>query len=182
MVDIPAIAKSLDDGEYVDVYSISHPFTRGVLGQLMKHLPVLYDAQNGYYKDSINTNVSEFIVRHLTKLQIIKEPRDLSMSEALASKNVVQKLLELLTTFPDLKDELGGLFATIIDGNAVQLESLDNEDIRDGLEDLFRAIGMENSAEGYALPEGRRSELVKEALEHLSGAFEAYASSVAAQQ
>ena len=182
MVDIPAIAKSLDDGEYVDVYSISHPFTRGVLGQLMKHLPVLYDAQNGYYKDSINTNVSEFIVQHLTKLQIIKEPRDLSMSESLASKNVVQKLLELLTTFPDLKDELGGLFATIIDGNAVQLESLDNEDIRDGLEDLFRAIGMENSAEGYALPEGRRSELVKEALEHLSGAFEAYASSVAVQQ
>jgi len=171
MNELPLIMKSLDDGEYVDVYSITKKFTRDIVAKLMKHLPVLYDPAQGFYKDSINTNVSDYIVRELTKQQIVKAPNELSMSEALASKNVVHKLMELLSNFPDLKGELGGLFGTIIDGHSVQLDSLDNEDIRDGLEDLFRAIGMENSADGFTLPEGRRSDLVREALEHLNNAF-----------
>lgn len=174
MTEIPLIVKSLDDGEYIDVYSITKKFTREIVAQLMKHLPVLYDPAHGFYKDSINTNVSEYVVRELTKQQIVKAPNDLSMSEALASKNVVHKLVELLMNFPDLKGELGGLFGTIIDGHSVQLDSLDNEDIRDGLEDLFRAIGMENSADGFTLPEGRRSDLVREALEHLNNTFSAF--------
>jgi hypothetical protein len=174
MKDIPTVLKALDDGEFVDVNEVSNPTSREILTNLMRYLPVLYNHGNGWYKETLHTKVTQYVVSQLEKEQHIKDGSELTMSESLASKNVMLKLMVLLETFPDLKGELGSLFATILGGDAIQVDSLDNEDIRDGLEDIFRAIGLERTADGYSIPQGRKTELVTEALQHLVTAFESY--------
>lgn len=171
ITDLCEIMKSLDDGEYVDVSNISNTTTKAFLTRLMKHIPVVYDHSNGWYKESQHTNVSSYVHKRLSDCGAVRPANELSMSESLSSKNVMLKLLELLNSFPDLKEEFGGLVETLLDGNGVQLESLDNEDIRDGLESLFKAIGLENSREGYSVPEGKKGQLVSEALQHIRHVF-----------
>jgi hypothetical protein len=174
MKDIPTVLKALDDGEFVDVNEVSDATSRELLTNLMRYLPVLYNHGNGWYKETLHTKVTQYVLSQLEKVQHIKDGSELTMSESLASKNVMLKLMVLLETFPDLKGELGGLFATLLGGDAIQVDSLDNEDIRDGLEDIFRAIGLERTADGYSIPQGRKTELVTEALQHLGTVFESY--------
>jgi hypothetical protein len=174
MKDIPTVLKALDDGEFVDVNEVSDATSRELLTILMRYLPVLYNHGNGWYKETLHTKVTQYVLSQLEKVQHIKDGSELTMSESLASKNVMLKLMVLLETFPDLKGELGGLFATLLGGDAIQVDSLDNEDIRDGLEDIFRAIGLERTADGYSIPQGRKTELVTEALQHLGTVFESY--------
>jgi hypothetical protein len=182
MSELPQVLKSLDDGEYVDISAIRDSMARSILGELMHLLPVLYNEPNGWYKRTENTNVTKQVLSELQSQHVILPATDLSMSQSLASKNVMLKLMVLLSSFPDLKGEFSGLLATLLDGNAIQVEALDNEDIRDGLEDIFKAMGLERTADGYGIPEGRKEELVREAIEHLVEVFKSHDNADAARR
>jgi hypothetical protein len=182
MSELSLVLKSLDDGEYVDISAIRDSATKTALGELMRLLPVLYNEPNGWYKQTERTNVTQYVLSELLTHHAILPATDLSMSQSLASKNVMLKLMVLLSSFPDLKGEFSGLLSTLLDGNAIQVDALDNEDIRDGLEDIFKAMGLERTREGYGIPEGRKEELVREAIEHLVEVFDSYDTEDAARR
>jgi hypothetical protein len=172
--EIPHIAKSLDDGEYITVETIGDTVLKSFLSKLLTFLPVLFDPNNGWYKNARHVNVSAVIMQLLSNEGSIRKPSAMNMSESYASQNTTTKLLSLVTKFPDLKGELQGLLTSVIQGSCVQLDDLDNEDIRDALEEFFRAVGLECSASGYGLPEGRRHDMIKEAMGHLAYVFAQY--------
>ena len=174
MTDLPMISKSLDDGEYVDISNISDEGMRKTLQNMMKFLPVLYNESNGWYKETQSTNITNYILKQLQTEGSIKLQNDLSMSETVASKNVTLKLMILLQKIPELKLELESLFDTLLNGNSIQVDDLENEDIRDGLEDIFHAIGLVRTKDGFTIPEGKKEELISEIIELIKNVFSKY--------
>jgi len=169
--DLPSIAKSLDVGEYVALDQIRDQRRRTALVGLMSFLPVRQDSQ-GWCKATEHTEVSASLMGALCEAGAAKLPRELSESESLSTRYASTNLLGILESFPDLRFELRGLLGALSEGSAVDLEELENEDIREVLEKLFRVMGLTYSPEGYSLPQGWKRESVCGVLEHTGAVFE----------
>lgn len=101
-----------------------------------------------------------------------KPPAELpEPSEATISVDIEEQVNELLRQFgsEQLGPELAGLCCMILEGRIISLESLPNAELREGLEKLFAAVGLEQSEMepddedegpelGYALPDTNETE------------------------
>ena len=153
LTDLISMVVSLDQGEYVRISDISSVFIREYYTSLMLNLPVKLHSTMGWYKETIDTSVSERINGYFERYHAIKQPTSRSISMIPINQSYLIRLLALLEQFPELKADMPMLCQNILDGNAVQLDDLENEDIYEGLERLFKVLGLEYSEAGYGLPE-----------------------------
>ncbi len=175
--DFVAMVTALEGGEYVNVANISNIKFRSSLTRLMQYLPVSENV-NGYFKREPAISVSGSILKLLLDAGAIKQPTQLSNSERLASQQFPLLLRNLMNEFPDIKVAFPVLLAHIMDDNAVQLEDIENEDVREGLEKLFRCLDLSCGADGFSLPtDARKRESVLECLHLVSAAFSNYSRS-----
>merc|ERR1719223_1777771 len=68
--------------------------------------------------------------------------------------------MTLLSSYPELKVEFPHLLTVLQNGNCIDLDDVDNESIREGLERVFKSLELVNTDTGYSLPEGRKQETV----------------------
>lgn len=117
MNDVIDILIALHKGEYIVIEYITNQHLKSFLEELMKYLPVLYNPQYGWYKDSQSTDIINSLIKHIYISNTIKlKKEDLTMSESIASTHVMMKLLLLLEKYPELVLELAPMFQNIYDG------------------------------------------------------------------
>lgn len=171
--DFPLMVNALDSGESVNIDSISDPSFRAILNQIMRCLPLEHSYEFGFYRKENTKPIGGNILKQLLDAGCIRQPTELNSSERLASQHVPLVVLNLLASFPALKGDMMGLLTNLKSGNAVQLEDIENDGIREGLEKLFKGLELVYSSRSgsYELPEGRRGDLVEDAINHLLEVF-----------
>ena len=184
--EIHMIIKALDDGEYVDIegetteYSfLSDPQNKSLVLQLMHCLPVLHKVNHGWYKDSATTDVKGYVTNSLVSINVVRPlGQQLSMSESMASTQILSKLRLFMSRYPSLIVELLPIFGSLHEGNAVQLDDIEDEDVREELGGMFRALQLQLDAEeGYSLPNSSRQTLIREVLDHIMYMLQSYETS-----
>jgi len=183
--EIHMIIKALHDGEYVDIEetreyaSLSDPENKSLVHQLMYCLPVLYKTNCGWYKDSATTDVKGYVTKSLISINVLRPlDQQLSMSESMASTQILSKLRHFMSRYPSLIVELIPIFDSLHGGNAVQVDDIEDEEVREELEGVFRALQLELDAhEGYSLPSSSRQTLIREVLEHIMYMLQSYETS-----
>ncbi len=161
--EIHMIIKALDDGEYVDIEgetteysSLSDPQNKSLVLQLMHCLPVLHKVNHGWYKDSATTDVKGYVTNSLVSINIVRPlGQQLSMSESMASTQILSKLRLFMSRYPSLIVELLTIFGS-----------------------LFRALQLQLDAkEGYSLPNSSRQTLIRDVLDHIMYMLQSYETS-----
>ncbi len=78
----------------------------------------------------------------------------------MASTQILSKLRLFMSRYPSLIVELLPIFGSLHEGNAVQLDDIEDEDVREELGGVFRALQLQLDAEeGYSLPNSSRQTL-----------------------
>jgi hypothetical protein len=156
---------SLDAGQCISLESISNKEQRALLESIAKALPLEYDANHKlWYKPESIPSISQHILNTLLTNKNIKQPTTLSMSETFASQQAPLAYISLLASYPTLNAEFPPLLSVLLTGNAIDIENIENEALKEGLEKLFRCLNLANTDEGYCLPEDGKRPVVREAL------------------
>jgi hypothetical protein len=166
LFELPLLISTLDSGQYVELKRISNDSLRSYLSDLMQFLPVEYLDGKGWLKNSSTKSISGFMLKEMINLKSIKQPNDLDYSERLSSTKPPIVLHDILLNFPSIKNEFSTLIENLLDGNAVQLNDIEDEEIRKSLENFFISIELEYSKlTGYAVPdEKKKKEIVLKTL------------------
>ncbi len=173
LADFPAILNALDSGEYVNTNNITNETFRNSLNRIMTLIPTVdIHPQLGWYKKERSLSVSGSILKTLLDDKTIKQPTSIDGSERIASQQAPSLVLKLISEFPDLKNDFPSLLLSILDGNAVQLDDIENEDVRFGLEKLFLCLELTSTRDGFALPEGKKQAVVMASLKHILRSFD----------
>ena len=152
--DFPSIIASLDSGESVNVEAIQDIGLRDALTNVLRCLPVKYEQHSGWYKLPEVVSVGGILLMELLNAGSIKQPSALSEAETLASRTAPLRLLTMLGRFPELRADLPGLLDSLLDGQALQLDGLENQEVADQLTQLLRALGVVETIDGLSLPTG----------------------------
>jgi len=152
--DFPSIIASLDSGESVNVEAIQDIGLRDALTNVLRCLPVKYEQHSGWYKLPEVASVGGILLMELLNAGSIKQPSALSEAETLASRTAPLRLLTMLGRFPELRADLPGLLDSLLDGQALQLDGLENQEVADQLTQFLRAIGVVETIDGLSLPTG----------------------------
>ena len=186
IVELPSMLSSLDNGEAVNVEAISHEGKRAYLRELMeRHLPVLLQPQalgGGWCKQQGLASLSDFVVMTLRSTKQIVQPAALTNAQAQASRTTPLYLLSLLEKCPSvpkrqqLVRELCSVFEHLLNGNTVQLDGLEDEDVAEGLERLLRSLQVPRCGEeGFAVGNDETTgEAVRLLLSSLQSAVETW--------
>lgn len=168
--DFPAMISTIDSGQAVNINKISDKKKASILNRIFSCLPLVNDPNHGWYYNNSKTGekVSSIILKKLLEEKVIKQPKVLNQSELLASQKAPLALLELFSKFPELLNEIPTLLSSLLDGKAIDVEDIENEDVRDGLESLFKSLDLAFDS-GYVLPSDSRRAIAIEALESLKG-------------
>ncbi len=165
--DIPAMIASLDTGESVNTDAIKDAHMREELVKILRCLPLQYESRSGWYKRPEIVSVGGVLLMELLDAGSIKQPGVLNEAEALASRSAPQRLLTLLASFPELRLELPMLFDSLLDGQALQVDGMDNIDVAAGLRLLLRSLGLLESVDGWSIPAGPEKVSVMRSLKSL---------------
>ena len=162
--DFPAMISTMDSGQSVNISKISDKKKASILNKLFSYLPLINDPNYGWcYNNPNGEKISSIILKKLLEEKAIKQPKELNQGEVLASQKAPLALLELFTNFPELLSEMPILLSNLLDGKAVDVEDIENEDVRDGLEKLFKSLDLAIDS-GYVLPYDSRRSAAFEAL------------------
>ena len=157
LTELPQMLAALDQGEVVNVGAIRDAGKRTFLHELFQtHLPVLetQGGTGGWSKQPQIASLSGYTLMDLLSCSAIAQPAKLSPPQLLASRSLPLHLLNLLEAFPQLLPELPALFTSILDGQGVVLDGLENEDIAEALARVFASVGLVNGADGWGLGGG----------------------------
>eukprot|EP01041_Mallomonas_annulata_P001561 gene1561-3016_t len=174
---LPTIINALDNGQVIHTNSISSIEIRNFLEKLFKALPLEKSNAGGWLRKKDALSVSGFIMVQLLDFGSIVQPGDLSQSRSI-SVRAASYLIDTITSFPSLKCELGPLIHNIIDGSAVDLNGIENEEVSNKLERLFQILDLEliennDENDGYRIPK-KNYTVIKEALENIVQIFDKY--------
>jgi hypothetical protein len=171
--ELPSIISAFDANQAINISGISNNSVREYLTELMQLLPVVHDDDCGWSKKTDVKSVSGFILNELLKVRAIVQPTELSSSQQKASRIPPVNLQELLGSFPELTAELPLLLEKIIDGDGVQLASIENSDVRHKLCSLMEALGAEEDEDGAHSIDNSSppNKISKEAFQHFLNAF-----------
>lgn len=165
--DFPAMISTIDSGQAVNIYKISDKKKAFILNKLFSCLPLINDSNYGWHSNSkTGEKISSIILKKLLEEKVIKQPKELNQSELLASQKAPSTLLVLVSNFPELLNEIPTLLSSLLDGKAIDVEDIENEDVRDGLESLFKSLDLAFDS-GYVLPSDSRRTVTFGALESL---------------
>lgn len=171
--DFPAMIASMDSGQYVNIDNISDKKKSDLLHRIFSCLPgvISKDSNYGWHAINADDKVSSHILKTLLNDSVIKQPKELSQSETVASQKAPLLLLELLSKFPELLQEIPTLLTTLLDGNTIDVEDIENEDVRESLELLFKSLDLEYD-DGYKIPSDGNKVIVTKAIEAIHGIFD----------
>lgn len=171
--ELPMMITALDNFEYLKTDRISNTELKLFLDALMKELDVEYDTLRGWSRREGSTKINETVVSSLVKCEVIFQPKDLTISETLSLRSGMTRLLSLFDQFPDLRFEIKPLLDNLLEGGAIQVGGIDNEDIRDGLAQLLESIGLKlDEDDTYIIPRGQQREATIESLTHLRNIYD----------
>jgi hypothetical protein len=169
---LPMMIASLDADEYINTDRIRNNEALRTYLQtyLMPQLPVEYVSNRGWSRRSVNVCVSDVIAEKLAATgEIVATPTtntttasavirvsslssSLSSAQSTAYRIGVPRLLQLLSEFPDLRTELPSFLENMQEGNRVQLDGMEDENVADGLSRFLKSIGMEEGKKQHYLP------------------------------
>ena len=78
----------------------------------------------------------------MLSLKAIEQPTNLTSSKTQSSRTGSLLLINLIEQFPPLKADIKPLLMNILDGNAVNLSDLDNEDVAEIIAKFLKALGL----------------------------------------
>ena len=169
--ELPMMITSLDAFEYLNIGSISDPTYKSFLLDLMADLPVECDPQRGWSKKE-ECSINQYVLKSLLVSKSIIQPNELSISESQSYRSGVPKLLSICNRFPDLRFEMQNLIESLLEGVALQLGGIENEDVKEDLTRLFGSLGLElDDDDAFVIPSNSRKAFVIESLNHLKNIF-----------
>lgn len=152
--ELPQMLHAIDEGECIAVDKISDVAKKEYITNIFKSIPLLKkNAEYGWYKQQRDISVRSFLLGSMIDSGRIVEPRELSQAQQQAARSIPMNLMRLLEAFPALRDELPILLDQILDGNDVQLHSLGDEDLSEGLERFLRSLGMTVKRGNICIPD-----------------------------
>jgi hypothetical protein len=164
--EIPSIFHSLNEEEFVQIKMITNKTMRESLCLLMTYIPGMEEhPQHGWYwKKTSNCSVNYSVLDELLSGHSIIEPKCLSISQQRSSRSA-PLLLDLVKSFPELKTELSSIFHQLLQGTAVQLQDLPDEQLVEGLERFFKSLNIPETLDGYGISQNSSSKGERELLE-----------------
>jgi len=144
--ELPPFLVALESGKAVELGKISSDSGREVVEKLYELIPKLASEYDMDLK-----NIRKLLIKCLLDAKCIVQPKCLSASESLSVKSAPVLLLDLLTRFPSLKAELGGLFCSVLeqekdsDGGAnciIDISGIGDEDIEEGVGKVLAGLGL----------------------------------------
>lgn len=176
--ELPEMIVHLNAGNFVNTIKMSDRKKGRFLDILFRSLPMELDTTNGWFskqEDSSNNpqKINSFILRKLLELNAIKQPRTISIGEQLSSQKAPQIILEIVSQYPALKESFPSILGNILDGGVISMEDFENEEIRDGLDRLFKSIDLDfdDDQQSYMLPKDVRRINVMVAIQLLQDTF-----------
>ena len=167
--EFPTLVAALDNGESVNISSISSTSYKELLSSLFAHLPLVKHS-DGVWSRSDGLSVGDYILKLLLDQKSIVQPAELSEGQT-SSFQAIPKVLDLLNGFSPLKDELPALFTNLLEGGKIDLDGIQDEDVRNGLQRIFVSLNLENSNSGYEVPSGSAAKIVTEAIKGILRVF-----------
>jgi hypothetical protein len=154
VAEIPSIFNSLNEEEFVQIKMITDKNMRESLSLLMKYIPGMEEhPHHGWYwkKTSSISSINYSVLGILLSGESITEPKHLTISQQRSSRSAPLLLLDLVKSFPELKTELSSIFHQLLQGTAIQLQDLPDEQLVEGLERLFKSLNIPETEDGYAI-------------------------------
>lgn len=148
--ELPSMISTLDAGQFISIESISDLEQRNLLTEIALKLPLHYDKEDRlWFKNDKDISISGYILNFLLDDGCIKQPTELSISESIACQHGHWRtLMTLLSSYPELRTEFPQLLSVLRDGNCIDVDNIENETIREGLEKVFRSLELINTDEG----------------------------------
>lgn len=174
--ELPQMALALDKGEFINLEGISNVPMRESLIQVFNNIPIVSkdNTGQGWYRNTKDKRITSYIMNSLTGCKVIRDPRKLDSSQSTTSRIPAIHLLSLVQQFPNIVSELPVIIDQILEGNAVALENIADEDLGEALEKLLKSLGLVQTRDGLDIPSGREGDHVVDCLEHFEEIFKAY--------
>jgi hypothetical protein len=182
--ELPPFLVALESGREVDLGRISSEKGRETVEKLYELIPKL---SSGYNLDL--KSIRQTLLKSMLDTGCIVQPNRLSSSEAQATKSAPVLLLDLVSRFPTLKLELGGLFRSVLaqekdyrGGGAdsvIDLSGIGDEDVAESVGKVLVALGLvevgfdDHRFEFPTIGSGKRSDCIN-AMKHFSSVFRSY--------
>lgn len=185
--ELPSLFNALDANRGVNTDSIVDNELKLYLNTLMSFIPfVQFIREEGWCKMTSDLQSKDYQVKQLIVSTLLKEgsilpQSDLSNAQVQSTRFSSVKFLFLVEKFPGLVDELDAMLTNIIDGSAVNLNDIDNEDLVELLEKFLLSLGLMNRVEddelsGYSLPSGAsKSRDIIEVIQQYQHILQSYA-------
>jgi hypothetical protein len=168
---------ALDKGEYINIDAISNVSMRDSLNDVFSHVPILSKDKDGHgwYRNVKDKKIASYILNSLSESKVIRDPRKLDSGQSQASRIPPLQLLALVEKFPNISNELPIIIDQILDGNAVQLEQISDEELGEAIEKLLKSLGLVQTRDGLDVPKDKReANHVINCLEHFEEIFKSY--------
>ena len=141
--ELPEILAAWDAGEAVNLEAIKDVTFKYVMEMVVSHLQCLkYDANHGWYKPPDCASVSGAMLSALLKARAIRQPTELDSAQTLAFR-AAPHFHEMIKEYPGLVEELPLILEALLDGQEMDISSLDNLELRDSLKKFFIKIDVQ---------------------------------------
>jgi hypothetical protein len=161
---IPQILASLDTGQTISTHAITDKGVRSFLEYFLSRLPVDGNAAVGWCWRGTSTR--RFILDSLLHAKCIKQPATLDEAELISSR-AIPVLWNILSTFAELKSDIKTILGILLDSGAIDVDNIDNEDVRDLLENFLIKLDLEKQEEGYSIPKGKKRSRIHDVVAHI---------------
>lgn len=175
--EFPQIVNALDKGEYINIDGISNIPARECLIEVFNNISIVRnDSQgHGWYRHAKNEKIASHILRVLGDAKVIKDPKKLESSEIQSSRIAPLQLLSMIQSFPNFVTEVPIIIDQILEGHAVQLDEISDDELARGVGKLFITLGLVHTDDGLDVPTGKREgDQVIDCLEHFEEIFKSY--------
>ncbi len=175
--EFPQIVNALDKGEYINIDGISNIPARECLIEVFNNISIVRnDSQgHGWYRHAKNEKIASHILRVLGDAKVIKDPKKLESSEIQSSRIAPLQLLSMIQSFPNFVTEVPIIIDQILEGHAVQLDEISDDELSIVFRKLFITLGLVHTDDGLDVPTGKREgDQVIDCLEHFEEIFKSY--------
>ncbi len=137
--ELPELIRSISDGEDIAINEISNIKLRQFFQSLIEDFKNLSNKLHL----SDHSRLDDMLINILEKSGVCKDVKDLSVVESLSFRSMVPRLLHILTQFPLMKEEMKSFFENLLLEGAVDLDGVDNQDLKEELVSFLKSLGMQ---------------------------------------